>query len=226
MNSSSSAVKPQPIADASPFPYTEAEGANAAPESEQSAREKLQLAQATAHEQGRQQGQQEARAEFQSAHVAEHQRIAAALLEFATEREQYYRRVEAEVVQLALAIARKILHREAQLDPQALAGIVRVTLEKLDAGTQVHAHVHPKEATEWRHYFACQMEGNPVPEVHEDAALSPGECRIETSLGTTQVGFESQLKEIESGLLDLLAERPSRIASPTGTPAPTSPERR
>lgn len=47
-----------------------------------------------------------------------------------------------------------------------------------------------------------------MPEVHEDSALPPGECRIETSLGTTEVGIESQLKEIESGLLDLLAERP------------------
>jgi len=164
-------------------------------------------------EQGRQQGQQQARTDFESALGQERQRIVAALAQFAGERATYYRRIEAEVVQLALAIARKILHREAQLDPHALAGIVRVTLEKLDAGTQVDVHVHPKDAAEWRHYFACQMEGNPVPEVHEDPALPPGECRIATSLGTTQVGFESQLKEIESGLFDLLAERPGGPSS-------------
>jgi DNA-binding NtrC family response regulator len=33
------------------------------------------------------------------------------------------------------SIARKILHRETQIDPHALAGIVRFTLEKLDTGT-------------------------------------------------------------------------------------------
>jgi hypothetical protein len=53
------------------------------------------------------------------------------------------------------------------------------------------------------------MEGAPAPEVHEDAQLAAGECRMETSLGTTEAGIEAQLKEIETGLLDLLAERPT-----------------
>jgi flagellar assembly protein FliH len=149
--------------------------------------------------------------------------LAAAVEQFAAERENYYRRVEAEVVQMALAIARKILHREAQLDPHTLAGIVRITLEKLDAGTHVDLHVHPRDAAEWRHYFACQAETGSVPEIHEDSALAAGECRIQTSLGTTEVGFETQLKEIETGLLDLLAERPGSAPSP----APAAPlERR
>jgi flagellar assembly protein FliH len=111
-------------------------------------------------------------------------------------------------VQLAVGIARKILHRETQLDANALAGIVRVTLEKLDAGTSIHLYVPPAEAMDWRHYFARQAEGSRMPEVHEDPALPAGECRIETSLGSTEVGIETQLKEIETGLLDLLAERP------------------
>ncbi len=127
--------------------------------------------------------------------------------------------IEGEVVELALAVARKILHREAQLDPNVLAGIVRVTLEKLDTGTKVKLHVHPQEAADWRHYFACQMEDVPAPDVYEDPAIAPGECRIETSLGSTEFGLESQLKEIETGLLDLLAERPGDGSSP----APSSP---
>jgi flagellar assembly protein FliH len=130
------------------------------------------------------------------------------LREFAAERHDYYRRVEVEVVQLALAIARKVLHREVQIDPQALAGIVLVTLEKLDRGTKIDLRVHPREVSEWRHYFSRQLEGDPLPDVHEDPGVAPGECRIETSLGSTDVGLESQLKEIETGLLDLLAERP------------------
>jgi hypothetical protein len=57
--------------------------------------------------------------------------------------------------------------------------------------------------------------------VHEDSALRPGECRLETSLGSTEVGLESQLKEIETGLLDLLAERPEATLPPAPS-APTS----
>ena len=60
------------------------------------------------------------------------------------ERQNYYRRIEGEVVELALAIARKILHREVQIDPHALAGIVRVTLEKLDTGHQGQSASSPQ----------------------------------------------------------------------------------
>jgi flagellar assembly protein FliH len=193
-----------------PFPYAEAELSSAAtdPGNPAHAEDRSQRQQAEAFEQGRQQGQQQARTEMDAALQKERAPIARALHEFATERQKYYRRIESEVVELALAIARKILHREAQLDPHALAGIVRVTIEKMDAGTKVSLHVHPREAAEWRHFFAGQMEGELALEVHEDPALAGGECRIETSLGATEVGFEAQLKEIETGLLDLLSERP------------------
>ena len=46
-------------------------------------------------------------------------------------------------MQLALAIARKILHREAQVDPLLLAGMVRVALEKIESHTKVSVRVHP-----------------------------------------------------------------------------------
>ena len=48
--------------------------------------------------------------------------IAAAVTEFARQRTDYFRRVESEAVRLALSIARKVLHREAQMDPLLLAG--------------------------------------------------------------------------------------------------------
>ena len=218
MSTSSSAAQRQPVPEASPFPYAEAELASGAAMpaggNPQTAEEQNRTLQAAAFEQGRQAGQQQLRAELDSALDKNRQQITASLQQFIVERQNYYRSVEGEIVQLALAIARKILHREAQLDPRALAGIVRVTLEKLEAGTTVHLHVSPKEAADWRHYFACQMEGALAPEVHEDASMPVGECRIETSLGATEVGFQSQLKEIETGLLDLLAERPDAGSSP------------
>jgi len=214
MSMSSSASARQRVVDTAPetgpFPYAEAESTGAVTDASNTApREDRSQQQAEAFEKGFQQGQQQVHVEMETALQKEREQIAQTLTTFAAERQNYYHRIESEVVQLALAIARKILHREAQLDPNALAGIVRVTLEKLDAGTKVSLHVHPKEAAEWRHYFAGQMEGAPTTEVHDDPTVAPGECRIETSLGSTEVGFESQLKEIETGLLDLLAERPA-----------------
>jgi flagellar assembly protein FliH len=219
---SSSAPKRQPVPGTSPFTYVEAELANGVPGSRsdagQSAEERSRRQHAEVFEQGRQSGQQQLRSELDAALAKHREHIGHALREFALERQNYYRRVEGEIVQLALAIARKILHREAQLDPNALAGIVRVTLEKLDTGTTVKLHVHPQEAADWRHYFACQTEDVPGPDVHEDPAIGSGECRIETSLGSAQVGLELQLKEIETGLVDLLAERPGASGDPAPNP--------
>jgi len=228
---SSSAPKRQPVAEASLYNYADAGLPSGAPgnasDRGQSPEERSRRQQAELFEQGRQSAQQQLRSELEAALAKQREQIGVALHDFASERQNYYHRIEGEVVELALAIARKILHREAQIDPHTLAGIVRVTLEKLDTGTKVDLHVHPKEATEWRHYFACQMENVPAPEVFEDPAIAPGECRIDTSLGSTEVGLESQLKEIETGLLDLLAERPgaSASSSPASTPASPTPGR-
>lgn len=207
MSSSAPKLQPASPVEAASFCYGEAQPSESA-STEQAGEERARRQQAEAFEQGRASAQQEFRSALDGAMARSRDQILHALADFGRERASYYRRIEGEVVQLALAIARKILHREVQVDPHALAGIVRVTLEKLDSGTTVDLHVHPAEVTEWRHYFACQAEGTPAPEVHEDPAIPAGECRIETSLGSTEVGLELQLKEIETGLLDLLAQRP------------------
>jgi flagellar assembly protein FliH len=130
-----------------------------------------------------------------------------ALEAFQIEREEYFSRIEPEVVQLALAIARKILHREAQIDPLLLTGLVHVALEKLDAGTRVRLRVHPADTHFWNEFFA-RSGGNTAPELLGDPVLQHGECALETELGSTQISLETQLKEIEQGFFDLLEQRP------------------
>jgi flagellar assembly protein FliH len=195
------------------FNYSDAGVLSGAPSGGQSDEELSGRQQAEFFEQGRQNAQQQFRSALDAATANHREQINHALQQFALERQSYYRRIESEVVALALAVARKILHREVQIDPHALAGIVRVTLEKLDTGTKISLRVHPQEAAEWRHYFACRVETTAAPDILEDSTVIPGECRIETSIGTTEVGIESQLKEIETGLFDLLAERPDVAGS-------------
>lgn len=134
--------------------------------------------------------------------------IAEALRQFALQRSEYFRRVEAEVVSLALAIARKILRREAQLDPLLLTGMVRVALEKMAASQNVRMRVHPSQIGAWQAFFAREPNLLITPELSGDNALEPNQCQIETELGVTELSLEGQLKEIEQGLFDLLAQKP------------------
>lgn len=157
---------------------------------------------------GCQQGELEARKKFEEQLALERAAIAAALAEFSQERAIYYQKVEGEAVQLALSIARKILHREAQVDPLLLMGIVRVALEQIEGATGVVLAVNPQQTADWRQYLASCMDPKDLPEIVEDPALAPGRCELRTSMGVAQLGVELQLKEIEQGFADLLAARP------------------
>ncbi len=158
--------------------------------------------------QGRQEGLGEARKSFDEQLGRERLNLTAALAQFTRDRATYFQKVEGEVVQLALSIARKIMHREAQLDPLLLAGIVRVALEKIDGATGVVLRIHPENAADWRRYLGIQLDPADRPEIVEDPAQPLDRCTLETSMGTAMIGLEVQLKEIEQGLMDLLAARP------------------
>jgi flagellar assembly protein FliH len=134
--------------------------------------------------------------------------IVAVLKEFADQREDYFASVEAEVVQLALSIAAKILHREAQVDPMLVATLVRMAVEKMREGSSVTVRVSPRRAAAWKKYFAGFPNMARV-EVAEDAKLSEQDCLLETELGTANFGLDTQLKEVEQGFFDLIALRPA-----------------
>jgi flagellar assembly protein FliH len=158
--------------------------------------------------QGRMEGLAAAQKTFEEQSGRERSAIAAALAQFTRDRADYFAKIEGQVVELALAIARKILHREAQLDPLLLAGIVRVALEKIDGATGVTLRVHPQNAADWRRYLATHLEPSDLPQFAEDPSLPLDQCTLQTSMGTAALGLEVQLREIEQGLMDLLAARP------------------
>jgi flagellar assembly protein FliH len=126
---------------------------------------------------------------------------------FAEERKDYFGRVESEVVHLALAIAAKILHRESQIDPTLLAALVRVAVEKLHDGCKVSIRVSPLEAGKWRDYMTNPLNGTQI-EIVEDDHLGPHDAVLETNLGSADFSIDAQLKEVEQGFFDLLAQRP------------------
>lgn len=167
----------------------------------------------TAHQQGWDEGLGEglarARGEVEAASLQQREAVAAALRDFSHAREEYFHNVEAEVVALALAVVRKVLRREAQVDPMLLSGLVRVALEKMAAGHTVRMRVHPSQIGPWREYLLEQRDLRITPELSGDATLEQNCCQVETELGVTDISLETQLKEIEQGLFDLLAQRPA-----------------
>jgi len=141
--------------------------------------------------------------------TAEKQQVTETLRNFEEERTGYFDRVESEVVHLALAIARKILQRETELDPTLLAALVRIALDRMQCGPAVRIRVVTAEVERWR-----QMgEGGGSAarwEVAADDELQPGDCVVETELGNANFGFAAQMHDVEEAFAQLLAHKPDR----------------
>jgi len=152
--------------------------------------------------------EQRLRKEYEQKLLAARAPIASLLAGFEEERTNYYARVEAEIVQLALAIAAKILHRESQVDPMLVAALVRLAVEKMRDGSTVTLRVAPGCSAAWKQYFSA-LQGAVRVEVSEDPQLGPQDCLLETELGSAPFGLDAQLKEVEQGFFDLLALRPT-----------------
>jgi flagellar assembly protein FliH len=147
------------------------------------------------------------RQEYEARSAAEASKILSALEQFQDERKEYFSRVESDVIQLALAIAAKILHREAQVDPMLVAALVRVAVEKMHDVSSVSVRVAPANVEKWREYLATSQNGSAVT-VIDDEQLGPEDCILETGLGSAEFSIDAQLKEVEQGFFDLLAQRP------------------
>ncbi|HSY01939.1 MAG TPA: FliH/SctL family protein [Acidobacteriaceae bacterium] len=141
--------------------------------------------------------------------------LGSALVEFRNQRDEYLARVEHEAVRLALAIAERILHREAQMDPLLLTGAVRVALGQLAETTVVRLHVPAAQAAMWAEMLRL-MPGLPLrPEVVGDAEMQEAEAVLEADLGSVDLGVRAQIAEIERGFFDLLdARRETKAQEP------------
>ncbi len=158
---------------------------------------------AEAHAQGLAQGIRQATARFEEDLAQERKRVADLIHGFQRQSSDYYAKVELDLVNLALAISAKILHRESQVDPMVVAGLVKVMLERLQQKTTVTVRVRPEDAGSWKQYFRDFAN----VQIVEDSSLDPKACFLETDLGVADMGLESQLKEVEQGFFDLLARR-------------------
>jgi flagellar assembly protein FliH len=170
-------------------------------------------------EQGRQ-AEREAQNGSQAAAQQQRAQQAAELIEsFTQERDRYMGAVEHEVVKLALAVAARILRREAQMDPLLLTGAVRVALGQLSGSTQARLRVPEAEFELWREAIALVPNLAIRPTVSAGEGMRLGDCVIETELGLVDLGIRAQLGEIERGFFD----RVGRVASAHSSPSAAEP---
>jgi flagellar assembly protein FliH len=132
--------------------------------------------------------------------------LAAAVSEIAGLRSKVRAEAEQDVIRLAVAIARRILHRELTVDPDALLGVVMAALGRIDSREITHVRAHPGDVPAIQKHLAA-AGAPPRIELIGDPVLEPGSVVLETSRGNLDASVSTQLAEIERGLIDLVWSR-------------------
>jgi flagellar assembly protein FliH len=180
--------------------------------------EEMQEERRKSYEEGRTRGVQEGRQAEREAQAsrmaaeeaARKQQLGVLVARFSEASDRFLHAVEQEVVKLALAVAARILRREAQMDPLLLTGAVRVALGQLAASSEVRLEVPAKDASLWSETIALLPRLAVKPIVTPVEGMRLGDCVIESKAGTVDLGVRSQLAEIERGFFD----RASTAAAP------------
>ena len=107
---------------------------------------------------------------------------------------------EKELLELSLAIARRVVRRELSLDPTTVLALVRTCFEEYQRAEVHCVKVSPADFEAVSAYF----EENPAQnlKIRADSAVSAGGAVFETSQGQLDARVETQLGEIEYGLAD------------------------
>ena len=160
-----------------------------------------------AFQNGLRQGQNEGRRSAHAEVEAEIAKLGRAVVEVTGLRHTVRREAEEELVRLSLTIARRIIHRELTVDPEALRGLVRSAVEKIELRELHRVRTHPAHAASLARCIE-QIGAPQKVEVTGDPSLERGAAILETSRGSMDASVDTQLAEIERGFTDLMV-RPS-----------------
>lgn len=112
---------------------------------------------------------------------------------------QWHFDAQQEALKLAMVIAKKIIVREADVDPEAIAGVIRNALGMAESSVVIRMRVHPEVAD----YCLHQRQLLAIPDdvaIVADPAFSPGDCIVETETGEVDARIETQLKVLVEAL--------------------------
>ena len=123
-----------------------------------------------------------------------------ACLELERVKKQIYANAEKETVELALAIARKIVQREVSMSKEVVVGIVKEALRKVVDHEKLKIKVNPQDFP-----YLEDIQGEVLKTVdtlegvcfEQDDRILNGGCIIETRMGDIDARIDSQLAAIE-----------------------------
>jgi flagellar assembly protein FliH len=132
--------------------------------------------------------------------------LAKTVVEVSSIRGETIRRAEADTVRLSIEIARRVLHRELSVDPSALEALIKAAIARLQTQEIYRVRVHPDLEPLMRACLEQAGRGSAV-ELVGDRSLAKGSASFEINRGNLDASLDTQLREIEYGLVDEIRRR-------------------
>jgi len=114
-------------------------------------------------------------------------------------REKVLRDSEDDLLDLTMAVARKVVGREVMQDRQVVIRLIRTVIQNLNERDELLIRVHPDDHTllVTSQNEALKSELGAVKFILKpDPTIEIGSCQVETEWGTVDAGFEAQMEEI------------------------------
>lgn len=127
-------------------------------------------------------------------------RVAQTIEELSGLRATIQRETERQMVELALALARRIVDRELTLAPDLVAALAHVALHRLGETSPATIRLNPDDYSTVVSHRGAQWEGTQVSVV-PDPAVARGGCLVESDFGVIDASAEAQLGELARALL-------------------------
>jgi len=140
-------------------------------------------------------------------------RVAQTIDELTGLRATIVRETERQMVDLALALARRVVDRELTLAPDLVAAMAHVALERLGEQTPATIRLNPADYSVVIAERGEQWEGTHVSVV-PDLAVTRGGCLVESDFGVIDASVDAQLGELARALLG--GPGPDRPAEASG----------
>ena len=128
-------------------------------------------------------------------------RLGETLDELASLRETLLRQSERQLVQLALALAKRIVRREIAADDELFTALARVALDRLGDTRQATIRLHPEDHARLAGKGLEQWAAAHVTVV-ADPAVSRGGCLVESPFGFVDATIDAQFQELAQAMLD------------------------
>lgn len=129
------------------------------------------------------------------------QRLEQTIGELQTLRAEMIDKTERQVVQLAIAMARRIVHREISLDPELLSAMARVALNRLGAAAAATIRLHPDDYAATAAGDRDARAEHSLVRVVADPAVRRGGCQVQSEFGSIDVSADAQIQELATALL-------------------------